>query len=101
MRFFAKIVFVFNTCFLVTIPLRLYELNYKMHNPDKPFTGALPLRPLESTLVVLGYSAIFINLCFLVWVLIMGKRKTLPQWLFWFNAIIFIIQVYYFFFSRF
>jgi hypothetical protein len=41
MRFFAKLVLLFNACFLATIPLRIYELSYKISNPDKAFTGAL------------------------------------------------------------
>ncbi len=98
MRFFAKLVFLFNACFLATIPLRIYELNYKISNPDKAFTGALPVKPLESTLVILGYSAIFINIIFVLLVLILGKRKVLPQWLFWSNIVILLIQLYYFFF---
>lgn len=101
MRFFAKLVLLFNACFLATIPLRIYELSYKISNPDKAFTGALKVKPLESTLVILGYSAIFINIIFLLLVLILGKRKLLPQWLFWSNMVILFIQLYYFFFSNF
>lgn len=101
MRFFAKIVFVFNLCFLATIPLRFYELHYKTNHPDQPFTGAIPVKPLESLLVILGYSAIFVNIIFVILVLVTGKIKSIPKWLFWVNASLLIVQLYYFFFSSF
>lgn len=103
MRFFSKIVFVFNACFLISIPLRLMEMSRKEADPKMPFNGLLGFQPLESTLVILGYSAIFINFVFVVicaWWFVSKKIGLLPQWLVWFNLIMFAAQVYYFFFSK-
>ncbi len=103
MRFFSKIVFVFNVCFLIGIPLRLVEMSRKAADPKAPFNGVLGFQPLESTLVILGYSAIYINFVFLIfcaWWFVTKKIDLLPKWLVWFNLIMFAAQVYYFFFSK-
>lgn len=101
MRFFSKIVFICNCCFIAAVILRFVEnANKKKGN----FDGNIILQPLESTLVVLGYGAIFINLVFNLFVLVMLSQKKsvfkIPKWIIWTSFIFFIIQIYYFFFSN-
>lgn len=100
MRFFSKIVFICNCCFIASVILRFVEnANKKKGN----FNGNIILQPLESTLVVLGYGAIFINLVFNLFVLVMLSQKKdlkIPRWLMWTSFIFLIIQIYYFFFSN-
>ena len=101
MRFFSKIVFICNCCFIAAVILRFVEnANKKKGN----FDGNIILQPLESTFVVLGYGAIFINLVFNLFVLVMLSQKKsdfkISKWLIWTSFIFFIIQIYYFFFSN-
>jgi hypothetical protein len=101
MKFFSKIVFICNLCFVASVILRLVENAKKK---DANFDGLVLLKPLESTLVVLGYSAIIINGLFLViclFLLAAKKIKQIPQWIVLCNLVFFLLQVYYFFFSSF
>ncbi len=98
LHFFSKIVFICNLCFIAAVILRWIEnANKKKGN----FDGAIKLQPLESTIAILGYGAIIINFIFnmiLLVMLLLKKEQQLPKWLIWFNFLILIIQVYYFFF---
>ena len=98
LRFFSKLVFICNLCFIATVILREVEnANKKKGN----FDGAIKLQPLQSTIVVLGYSAIIINIILNLLVLVkflLRKEQQLPKWLIWFNFLILLAQVYYFFF---
>lgn len=81
--------------------LRLYE---NAHKIDGNFNGAIKIRPLESMLVILGYGAIFINLIFNIFLLVLfvsKKMQPVTKWVIWTNFIFLIIQVYYFLFSNF
>jgi hypothetical protein len=101
MKFFSKIVFICNLCFVAAVILRLVENAKKK---DDNFDGLLLLKPLESTLVVLGYGAIIINALFLLlyfFLKAIKKNKQIPQWIVWCNLVFFLLQVYYFFFSSF
>jgi hypothetical protein len=98
LRVFSKIVFICNLCFIAAVILRWVE-NANKQKGD--FSGVIKLQPLESTIVVLGYGAIVINFIFnlvLLVMLLIKKEQQLPKWLIWFNFLILIIQVYYFFF---
>jgi hypothetical protein len=98
LRFFSKIVFICNLCFIAAVILREVEnANKKKGN----FDGAIKLQPLESTVVILGYGAIIINVILNLVILAMvllKKNQPLPKWLIWFNFLILLVQVYYFFF---
>lgn len=101
MRIFSKIVFIFNACFIAAAILRLVEM---VKRSSGNLNAAIPLRPIEAGLVVLGYTAIFINAVFFLlsifW--LAGKKiKILPRWIIFFNLSLFPIQVWYFFFSNF
>ncbi|MDB5202662.1 MAG: hypothetical protein JWQ27_2071 [Ferruginibacter sp.] len=99
MRFFAKLVFLCNCCFIIAAILRVVE----MRNSAKGNSNlALKFQPLESTVVILGYGAILINLVFVLMVLyrMAFKRTTgIPRNLLWFNLLMFPVQVYYLFFT--
>ncbi len=98
LRFFSKVIFICNLCFIAAVILRWVEnANKKKGN----FDGAIKLQPLESTIVVLGYGAIIFNLIFniiILTLLLLKKELQVPKWLIWFNFLLLIIQVYYFFF---
>ncbi len=101
MKFFAKIVFLCNLCFIASVMLRFVENAKKK---DEHFDGLVLLKPLESTLVVLGYTAILVNALFLlVYVIAIAakKNKQIPRWIVLCNLVFFLLQVYYFFFSSF
>ena len=97
MRIFSKIVFIFNACFIAAAILRLVEL---VKRSQGNINAAIPLPFLENTLVLLGYSAIFINVVFALlsayW-LVNGKFNLLPRWIVLFNLVMFPIQLCYFF----
>jgi len=101
MRFFSKFVFICNLCFVASVILRLVE-NAQKKNEE--FSGQILLKPIESTLVVLGYGAIVLNLLFIVlcfYLLIAKRIKQIPRWIVITNLVFFVIEFYYFFFSNF
>ncbi len=101
MRFFSRIVFICNLCFLASIVLRLVE---KVQRKDGNLDPAMGFQALEGTLVILGYGAIFLNLIFFIGAIIglaRGSLNNIPRWLIWFNLLLFPVQVWYFFFANF
>lgn len=101
MRFFSRLVFICNLCFLASIVLRLIELVQRKGGNLNPAIG---LQALEGTLVILGYGAIFLNVIFFVWAMVAFARggfKNVPRWLVWFNLVLFPVQIWYFFFANF
>jgi hypothetical protein len=96
MRFFSKLVVICNCCFIIAVILRVVE---NLHKKDVVFTGAIQLNPLESTFVVLGYSAVIINAIFnvVLLVLFVTKRKSeIPVWMIRFNFLLLLLQIGYF-----
>jgi hypothetical protein len=96
MRFFSKLVVICNVCFIIAVALRVLE---NLRKRNIVFTGQLKLDPIESTFVVLGYSAIIINLIFnaILLILFISKRKSLiPSWMMWFNFLLLLLQIIYF-----
>ena len=60
----------------------------------------IKLPPLQNSIVVLGWTAVFVNLIFIIAAvgLVMKKRIfILPPWLVIFNVVIFIWQIAYHF----
>ena len=97
MRFFSKITVLFNACFLLAVVFWYIESH-------KTFEGksvqAIPLPWLEGTFVILGYSAIIVNVLFLLLTFIFYSFKTnitIPRWIIIFNILIFCCQVYFHF----
>ena len=73
------------------------------HKKAGNFKGAISINGLESTLVILGYGAIFINFIFNIIVLLLFITKNdqkVETWLRWINFLFLIIQLYTFFFSK-
>ncbi len=100
MRFFSRVVFICNCCFIIAVILRLYE---NAHKKNGNFNGAIQIQSLESTLVILGYGAVFINLIFNIFILgsFAIKKQPIAKWLIWSNFLFLLLQVYYFLFSNF
>jgi hypothetical protein len=97
MRIFSKLVFICNLCFVVAVIFAKIEAVQKK---TADYNGQLLPQPIISTLAVLGYSAIFINLLFLLvccGLLIFKQIKQIPKWIVIVNLVFFIIQVFYFF----
>lgn len=96
MRFFSKITCICNICFLLSVVLRAIE-NLRIQHGNT--NGILKLQPLESTVVILGYGAVFVNFIFFfisLYLIINGRIKQLPKWIVFFNLVLFPIQVIYF-----
>ncbi len=99
MRFFSKITVLFNACFLVAVVF--WYLEKQPHEGSK--AQILPLPWLEGTFVILGYTAILVNVLFLLLAFIFYSFKTnikIPRWIIIFNIIIFCSQVYFHFFLK-
>lgn len=99
MRFYSRFVFICNICFILAAILRLVEMSRRTKGN---FDGAISYQPLEATLVVLGYSAIFFTTAFVLsmfYSIIRKKRFGIPRWLLWFNMMMFPIEVYYLLFQ--
>jgi len=97
MRFFSKLVFVCNLCFIASVILRYIEFSGQRNGSRN---SAIPLPWLENTLVTLGYGAIILNIAFFLSYIILilaGKHKLLPQWLIIFNIALLVVQCIYFF----
>jgi hypothetical protein len=97
MRFFSKIAVLFNACFLVAVVFWYIE---KHNNHEGNSTQILPLPWLEGSFVILGYTAIIVNVLFLLLTFIFYSFKMnikIPSWIIIFNIIIFCCQVYFHF----
>lgn len=99
MKVFNKLVFICNICFIISAIMRLIEISSKAHGNGA--VSALP--PVQGILVILGYGAIFINLIFVLTFIILSVKgkQVLPKWITYFNIIMFLVQIWYFFFSKF
>ena len=98
MRFFSRIVMICNACFIITVIIWWIERSRRVHGN---YDGVIQFQPLESTLVILGYGAIFVNIVFVFlsfywWAT--KKIKLIPRWIVLFNLLMFPLQVYYHFF---
>ena len=99
MRFFSKITVLFNACFLVAVVF--WYLEKQPHEGSA--TQVMPLPWLEGTFVILGYTAIIVNVLFLLLAFIFYSFKMnikIPRWIIIFNVIIFCCQVYFHFFLK-
>jgi hypothetical protein len=98
MRFLSKITFICNCCFVTAVLLLLAE---KDTIPKGPYNGALELQPMQSTIAILGYGAIVLNIFFGIRVLyrfIIRKPQRVRLWLILVNLVFIPIQLYYFLF---
>jgi hypothetical protein len=100
MRFFSKIAVLFNACFLVAVVFWYIEKN---KDYEGSATQILPLPWVEGTFVILGYTAILVNVLFLLLTFIFYSLKAtiqIPRWIIIFNIIIFCCQVYFHFIHK-
>jgi hypothetical protein len=96
MRFFSKIIFICNICFIAAVIFRYIEINADKAGKNPNVLG---FQPLESTLIILGYGAVIFNFIFLLSYLIaylFKKGKLVPKWILLFNLVLFIVQLIYF-----
>jgi hypothetical protein len=96
MRFFSKIVFICNLCFVAAAILRLVEIS---HNTEGNKDAIIPLPPVQNVLVTLGFSAVILNfvfafLCAVYWLL--KKQHNIAKWLVWSNLLFLLFQLFYF-----
>ena len=95
MRFFSRVVFICNCCFLLAVSIRY--LSFSMKNQTS--SEALGFNSLTSTVIILGYGAILLNLLFLSSGLIhqiAKKNIDSEKWLILSSLIFFLLQLYYF-----
>ena len=98
MRFFSKLVVICNVCFLLSVLLRFAEM---LRQKPIHVEGTVFWNPITSTLVILGYGAVFLNVVFCListFLLIINKFHLVGWKLFLFNLILLLCQGYYFFF---
>ena len=99
MRFFSRVVFICNICFLVSLVFRLVELGMKKGGNNN---AVIPLPVLEGSIVILGFTvAVILNAAFVFIVLFrksVRKPLTVGGFLLWFNLILFPVEVWYLFF---
>ena len=97
MRLFSKITVLFNACFLIAVVFWYIE---KHKTYEGKSVQAMPLPWLEGTFVILGYTAILVNVLFLLLTFIFYSFKTnitIPRWIIIINIVIFCCQVYFHF----
>jgi hypothetical protein len=98
MKFFSKVIFICNCCFILSVLLRYVELQSAS---SKKISEALGFAPLKSSLIVLGYGAVIFNfiflLLFLTWI-IFNRKNNVPIFILTFNLLLFIFQLIYFLF---
>jgi hypothetical protein len=96
-KFFGKLTVICNLCFAGVLVWRYWQ----QQKPLQAASEALRLQPLESTLAILGYGAIFINFLFHLWVIarrLLNKQPVTNRWLVVFNGGFLLLQCYFFFF---
>ena len=95
--FFSRFTFICNIAFLLFIFFSWREAGKQLANPGDTVI-ALPF--LKEVIIILGFTAIVINLAMNIAYLICflyGKLKLLPKWLVTVNALFLLAQFYYFF----
>ena len=96
MRFFSKIVFICNLCFVLAAVLRLIEM---IPREGKGHEAVIPLPVVEGTLAILGLLLAFVlNAIFVLCCMYLGARRRLhiiPRAVLFFNLLIFPVQVWF------
>ena len=101
MRFFSKIAFITNFCFFVSIIYRIVELKEKAAKIGAA-ANKVDFNPLVSTVAVLGWVAIFLNIFFVIIFLVQFPTKRyngIAKFVAYFNLIALPAQVYFYFFT--
>ena len=98
MRFFSRIVFLCNICFIIAVIMWWIESSRRLHGN---YNGVIQFQPLAATLIILGYGAVIINFVFILlsfWYLLRKRLAVIPRFILLFNLLIFPLQIYYHFF---
>ena len=97
MRFFSKIAFISNCCFIAFVILGYVEFNQKKAGIQD---NIIPLPVVTGLLVVLGIMAVFVNIIFaatVLYYLVKKKQYLAPAWIVAANCILLLVQLFYFF----
>ena len=95
--FFSKFTFICNISFLLFILFRKIEAKKVISDSG---SGAAAIPFFKNLVIILGFSAIVINLimCIVYLVAVLSKKSfLLPKWLAAINFVFLIIQFYFFF----
>jgi hypothetical protein len=98
MKFFSKLVFICNLCFVTAFLFTNlgWFVNANAQNPE-------PLDIFRGTIVVIAEFGWILNFLFLLIVLLMWlfkKQLNVGKWLLLLNALIFVFQFYYYFIDK-
>ena len=101
MRFFSKIVFICNICFIISVVMRLVEFGMRKNGN---VNAVIPLQAVEGTIVILGFIvAVLLNAAF-VFVVLFRKSIKKPilvnNFILFFNLLLFPVEIWYSFFVR-
>lgn len=98
MRFFSKLTFICNICFIAAV---LYRFADVANQENAHLNALMPLDPFQGSIVLLGYGSILINFIFILFALL-GKKGVVAhsysQGIFWANLFFLPLQIGYFFF---
>jgi hypothetical protein len=97
MRFFAKLMFLCNVCFLVAA----FFHYAKMYQTAGSFPQ--PLNFLKGTIVIVAEVGWIFNFVFVLAAgiaVLLKKTWPVPKWIYWFNAAVLVFQIYYYFFDK-
>lgn len=100
MRFYSKFVALLNLCFLITVAMRYYMAHFASNSRTD---GALISQPIDGTISILGYLAIFVNIIFIVIFLVQypaKKMNNVGKIVLYFNLLILPAQLYFHFFTK-
>lgn len=96
MRFFSKITFICNLCFVAFVIFYHLEKNAdSLASKD----AIIPLPAVEGTLAILGVASVLINFIFALFILVfklVKKEHAIARWLVWVNLLFLFIQFIYF-----
>src|SRR5690242_17217386 len=98
LSFFSRFTFICNICFLLFVIFSMLETTKA---PTGPPGTVVPLPFLKDLIIILGFSAIAINLVMcIIYVIIFALKKmiVLPVWVSAVNVCFLIFEFYYFFF---
>src|SRR4051812_8672549 len=98
MRFYSKIVFICNLCFIASGLLRYVDMGRRAHGNNN---SIIPLQPVVASIVMLALVSIFLNMAFVFIVLYrrsVKKPVNTSRFIIWFNLILLPLQVWYYFF---
>ena len=98
-RFLSKFTFICNLTFLVYVMLTWLEAKSKINGSPG---NMLQIPFLKELIIILGYSAIFINFIMIIiyLVLLLTRRLFVPKWIVIANFVFLLIEIYYHFLSR-